>query len=147
MADDEAAELARRRGANAPCAFEKALLARCAHCRLAAHLAIAEREAVRCLEGGPSERCTRLRESLRRASSFALQRGDAAGPLPHAAELKLQCGGLRGLRAVVRANDGLPDDVDALAAEAESRFSSLEALPFAEIVRGVAAYQARRRVK
>jgi hypothetical protein len=147
VGDDEAAELARRRGANARCAFEKALLARCAQCRQAAYLAIAEREAVRCLDRGPSERCARLRENLRRASSFALQRGDAAGPLPHAAELKLQCGGLRGLRAVVHASDGLPDDVDALAADAESRFASLDALPFAEIVRQVAAYQARRRVK
>jgi len=99
------------------CPFERALLARCAACGLARSVLLAEREAIGCQSQAASERCHAYHDQLRAASRFAL-RADASAPWPFSKEIRLQCGGLIGLRQALddaddsAAGEGDGGDVD-----------------------------------
>lgn len=143
------------------CAFEKAILAHCSACSLAARRHIAEREAVACASAAAREQCAALRVLLRQNAVFALKLTQVESPLPHAKELKLQCGGLRGMQnalqpavalgdaaaALASADTGLPRvaDVYGLVQACAEKFGGLQNLPYPAIVQSVAAYQIRRR--
>jgi len=136
-----------------PCAFERALLARCAGCSLARPVLLAERESIGCSSAPAGERCRAYRGLLRESARFAL-RIDAGGPLPFAKEIRLQCGGLIGLDDSLRedAHGGAvpaaaPADVDALLREALARYGGLEALPYSRIIRAVIRYEPRPRAR
>ncbi len=144
-----------------PCAFEKAILARCCACSLAARQHIAEREAVACASPPARAQCAALRGLLRQNSVFALKLTQVDTPLPHAKEMKLQCGGLRGVQQTVEsagADTGsaaalttgaqeLPQvaDVHGLVQVAAGKFGGLANLPYSTVVQSVVAYQIRRR--
>jgi hypothetical protein len=127
-----------------PCVFEKALLSRNAVCQLAATHALAERESLACTSPLARAECGRLSGLLREKSAFALRLTDTRRILPHAQVMKIQCGGLLGLQQVLDPEAPAPD-VQRLTALARERYGDLESLPFSEIVKGVAAFQLRRR--
>ncbi len=127
-----------------PCPFEKAILARCCACPLSERRCIAEREAVACREAASRRDCVRLRELLRGSSAFALGHAHIDGPLPHAQEMKVQCGGLRGLQQAV-APAAEVADVAGLLRAAREKYGNLENLPYSAIVQEVAACRLRRR--
>ncbi len=144
-----------------PCAFERALLARCAGCSLARPVLLAERESIGCSSAPAGERCRAYRGLLRESARFAL-RIDAGGPLPFAKEIRLQCGGLIGLDDSLRedvhggaapasapasAPAAALADVDALLREALARYGGLEALPYSRIIRAVIRYEPRPRAR
>lgn len=148
---DESAYRDARKSVNPhPCAFEKALLARCCQCSLAQRMNIAEREAVGCTDPAQRETCLALREQLRQNSAFALGLSHAGEKLPHAKELKVQCGGLKGLQKVLSGsaeveNVGEVSDAGALARLALEQYLTLDQLPYSEIIQAVAAFEIRRR--
>jgi hypothetical protein len=123
------------------CVFEKALLARCADCRLAARHALAEREAIGCRSPAARADCGTLFALLRERSAFALKISRKAEPLAHAQALRLQCGGMDGLALAMNA-DGR-DDVHALVAAARDRYGSLGEMPWQGIVASVVAWRGR----
>ena len=146
--DESAFRRARDAVAPRPCAFEKAMLAGACACSLAARRNIAEREAVTCDSAPAREECAALSELLRQKSAFALKLTHVKEPLPHAKQMKVECGGLQGLRQA--ANLGAEDhasteDVHRLVRACAEKFGGLENLPYAAIVQSVAAYQIRRR--
>jgi hypothetical protein len=144
---DEAAYRSARGEINRlPCVFEKALLSRCAVCQLAARHALAERETVACTSPVARAECGALSGLLREKSAFALKLTSTQRILPHAMMMKIECGGLRGLQQVLDAEAPAPD-VHKLVLLARERFGDLAALPFSEIVQGVAAFQLRKRHK
>ena len=60
--------------------------------------------------------------------------------------MRVQVGGLRGLRAVLNPDSpdpASPPEVSGLLARAEERFGSLDALPFSEIMPHIAGYRGR----
>jgi len=134
------------------CPFERALLARCAACGLAQSMLLAEREAIGCQSQAASERCHAYHDELRAASRFAL-RADASAPWPFSKEIRLQCGGLIGLRQALDEADGAGsadpaapvEDADALLQRALQRWGSLEALPYSRVIRAVIRHEPRRR--
>ncbi len=129
-----------------PCVFAKALLARCAGCSRAQKLNIAEREAMACLSPAAHDRCAALFALLHDKALFALKITHQEGPLPHAKEMKVQCGGLIGLRSAREPRaEGPVTDVYSLVETARADFGALEKLPFGEIIKGVVAYEPRRR--
>lgn len=144
-----------------PCAFEKAILAGACACSLAERRNIAEREAVACTSPPARAQCAMLRDLLRRSSVFALKLTQVDAPLPHAKEMQLQCGGLRGVQqalgsavvvnegvgALASAEQGLAmvADVHVLVRTAAEQFGGLPKLPYSAIVQSVVAYQLRRR--
>ncbi len=153
--DEEAFRRRRDAELGVACPFERALLARCAACSLARSVLLAEREAIGCISRPASERCGRYRDALRQAARFAL-RADPSAPWPFSKEIRLQCGGLIGLRDALAEDDGgravaatepAPvSDADALLQRALQRHGSLDALPFSRIMRAVTRHEPRRRV-
>lgn len=144
---DEAAYKSARGEINRlPCVFEKALLSRCAVCQLAASHALAERESIACTSPLARADCGQLSGLLREKSAFALRLTTTQRILPHAMLMKIQCGGLQGLQQVLDAEAPAPD-VRRLVLLARDKFGELAALPFSEIVKGIAAFQIRKRRK
>jgi hypothetical protein len=136
---------ARQRINPAPCAFEKALLVRCASCSLAEKHLLAERETINCRDPKAKETCDKLRTALRSHLGFVFRTTGALDqPLPHALEMRTQCGGLKGLQQATGATDEV-DDVHRLLVEALNRFGGLDDLPYASIVQGVSNFNVRRR--
>lgn len=127
-----------------PCVFERALLARHAVCELATSHQIAERETVACSQAAAHADCARLAQLLREKSAFALGVTDTRRILPHAMLMKIQCGGLDGLKQVLDPQSLAPN-VRRLWRLAQERHGEPESLPFSEIVKGIAAWKSRRR--
>ena len=127
------------------CPFEKAIVI-CRHgCRNSRRIGIGERQVIGCVSPSAQEVCQNLLALLRNNALFALGVTDIA-VLPHAKELKVQCGGLRGLRLALELEAVVEiDDISDLVAQAQERFDGLDKLPFSEIVRSIAHFEARRK--
>lgn len=144
MVDEAAFRQARGEINRVPCVFERTLLARHADCELAVRHQIAERETVACTQAAAHAACKELSALLREKSAFALGLTGTPGILPHAMVMKIQCGGLDGLTALLDVDAPVPD-VSRLVGQARERYGALAALPFSEIVQGMAAWKPRRR--
>jgi hypothetical protein len=127
-----------------PCAFEKGVLARCIACGKADKHLLAERETVNCSEAAAQARCLELKALLRGHSAFALKIPRIGAQLPHAKEIKIQCGGLMGLQAAMTGT-GSVEDAFILIESAVSTYGAIEALPYSDIVQGVVHFEGRRR--
>ena len=115
------------------CPFEKSILSSCAACSNAEKHNIAEREVVACNDKEALGRCIALRDLLRHNFNFALGKSHIDGPLPHAQEMRMQCGGLKGLQFSVDANDEVRY-VAELVAMAQQKFGELADVPYSLIV-------------
>lgn len=115
------------------CPFEKSVLTRCAACSRAEKHNIAEREIVACNDEEARQGCIALRDLLRHNFTFALGKLHIDGPLPHAKEMRMQCGGLKGLKYLLDGNEEV-NDVAALLVTAQQRNGDLAELPFSLIV-------------
>ncbi len=116
-----------------PCPFGKSILTGCAGCSKAEKRNIAEREVVACTSDTAHERCIALRDLLRNNFTFALGRLHIDGPLPHAQEMRMQCGGLTGLQLVLDDN-GERIDIDCLLTRSQQKFGELADFPYSSIV-------------
>ncbi len=143
--DEDAYRETYRRLNPLPCVFEKAILRACCHCGLARRLNLAEREAVACSDADAQHICRTVLDVLREKSLFAVQAAGETGPLPHGKEIRIQCGGLLGLRQAMGASVERSDaiDVPELLQSAIARYGDREALPYQEIVRAVSAFRSR----
>jgi hypothetical protein len=121
------------------CPFEKTILTHCAACSEAEKHNIAEREVVSCNSSLAHDRCDRLRELLRKNFVFALGKLHIDGPLPHAQEMRMQCGGMRGIQFLLDGGDEV-NNVSELLAMAVKKYGGLEDLPFSEIVQRAKGY-------
>jgi hypothetical protein len=132
-----------------PCAFEKAIFSGLCRCNQAERFNLAEREGVHCHRAESQGRCLRMLELLRQQARFALKISNDHATLPHNKALRLQVGGLRGLRMVVEGEERVTalmiDDVDGLMQQASDRYGDLESLPFGALIKEIAAYKGRRR--
>lgn len=112
--DEDAFRRRREAMLGLPCPFERALLARCSDCSLARPVLMAEREAIGCTHAPANERCHAYHGALRAAARFAL-RAEPDVPWPFSKEIRLQCGGLLGLReALDTGDDRLDEDGDVI---------------------------------
>jgi hypothetical protein len=118
------------------CPFEKTILTHCAACSKAEKHNIAEREVVACSSAVAHEHCIALRDLLRHNFTFALGKLHIDGPLPHAQEMRMQCGGLRGIQFLLDGNDEV-HDIAELLKMAQQRYDGLEELPYSQIVQRV----------
>lgn len=129
------------------CVFEKAVLTRRFACEKLVRINIAEREAAGCTDPAAQRQCSEVLEQLRGAAAFALKLTHVSGPLPHAREIKVQCGGLLGLQETVSAattGDSVPN-IFALIIAARNEYGGLNRLPLQQIVQSVTRYQGRRK--
>ncbi len=128
-----------------PCAFGRAILGCCAACDHSSQVQIAEREAIACQNAASHSRCRQLHALLRDSFSFALGKARISGPLTHAEEMRVQCGGLKGLRQVLEGRTEIAN-IDTLVGNALQRWGRLDRIPYSEVVHAAAAaYKGRRR--
>lgn len=116
-----------------PCSFEKSILSRCVACSLAYRQNVAEREIVACKDAASRDRCIVLHDTLRHSFMFALHRKEGDGPLTHAQEMRVQCGGLKGLQFVLDGDADVGDVAD-LVARSVQACNDIENLPYSEVV-------------
>ena len=131
------------------CAFEKALTNNQCKCRLSEHFWLADREGYSCATQAAASICRDILEKLRENSRFLLKVHEVGAELPHNMDIRVQIGGLRGLRAVlgVDEKEALIPDIRALTEQAEKQYDNMDALPYSEIVQSIASYQTRRHGK
>ena len=136
------------RSANpAACAFEKAVLNQACQCPLSQRVCVADRQGVACTDALTRLTCERFLATLRERSRFALRLGRLPERLPHAQEIRVQLGGLRGARALLGegASDDPVADVPALIQSLLARYGDLNAIPYQALVASVSAVDASRR--
>ncbi len=128
-----------------PCVFARAVLARQAACPLATVALVGEAERAQCASPVANTNCATLHALLRERARFALRLPPPETPLPHASELRLQCGGLRGLAVVLGEPDAVPPDVHALVTRSRAAFDGLLGIPFAAVVASMVRWEGRPR--
>lgn len=116
-----------------PCAFRKAILARCVSCVYMQKVEIAEREAITCQSVDRLSRCNTLHEHLIHGFSFAQKRVRDDIPLTHAQSMRIQCGGLKGLQYILSERCEV-ENVDALVDSVLQKWETLEQVPYSEVV-------------
>jgi hypothetical protein len=131
------------------CVFEKALTNNQCKCRYSMHFWLADREGYACKSDEVASNCRYLLGKLRENSRFFLKTHSVGSQLPHNVDIRIQVGGLRGLRSVMCAGDSEPliADIRALVERAETQYENLDLLPYNEIVQSIASYQGRARSK
>ena len=124
-----------------PCVFATALNRRCAVCSLSRH----EADEVLCTQPLARVACAGLHGLLREKARFALgmRQDPLSGPTSNQAELRLQCGGLRALRAALDA-DTVAIDVSRLLEKLA--LTETDALPWEQILRTISAESGHRHV-
>jgi hypothetical protein len=128
-----------------PCAFEKALLSRHCDCAKVTRFNLGDREGVACSLWTSQQNCAKLLGLLRENARFALQTRALPGPLPHARELRVQAGGLKGLQSLITAADPAVADVSGLVQALQGCFGSLDRVPFEGAIRSISAFEVPRR--
>lgn len=138
------------------CAFEKGILTHQCSCSQAERFCIAEREGVHCRSAAGQAQCLELLDLLRREARFALRTDPEQDrrTLPHGKAIRVQIGGLRGIRALLDGRDGTAaeqasapaiTDVYATLNEACEAYGGFDRLPFSRIMPHIAAYRGRTR--
>lgn len=121
-----------------PCVFSVALKQRCAVCSLALH----DSEQLLCTQPLARANCASLHGALRDKARFAL--GQRNEPLSHASggdEMRLQCGGLQGLRGQIDP-DALSVDVQRLLERLQD--TNLKTLAWEPLLRAIGHWPGKR---
>ncbi len=131
------------------CVFEKALTNNQCKCRLSQHFWLADREGYACESEEIAGKCAHILKKLQESSRFLLKSHAVGEPLPHNANIRVQVGGLRGLRAVLGSDEktAVISDIRSLIERAEQQYDSMDGLPYSEIVQSIASFQGRKRGK
>jgi len=128
------------------CCFEKAMLTRKFGCHNLVKINIADREAAGCLNEAAVSTCKAFRKLIRQKAAFALKCSDSGAQLPHAKEIKAQCGGVIGLYHAMHLEDETPNgvkDIFACIEEAIKTYADLDKFPFDEIVKTISHFKSR----
>ncbi len=129
------------------CPFEKAILSAQCACELATRFSIAEQMGVNCRSGIARNNCATLLGLMRERARFALKVTDTSDHLPFGKEIKVMIGGLIGLQRLMLTEEGAARvrDIHALVQQAQEKYTSLESLPYQEIVKSITSFQGKRR--
>ena len=127
------------------CAFAKAIAAGWGRCPLVTMVSVGESERPCCASPVANTNCRTLNAMLRERSTFVLRLPPPASPVPHAVEMRLQCGGLRGLAQALGEPQTPPADIHALVTRARDAFGGLLGIPFDPVVAAIAQWERRPR--
>ena len=130
------------------CCFEKAMLTRRFGCQKLVKMNIADREAAGCGNEACKQTCLQVLQQLRANAAFALKTTSTNSPLPHAKEIKAQCGGMIGLYQCLHPEETAiqgVDDIFGTISQAITQFDGIEKLPYAEIVKTITHFEGRKK--
>ena len=132
------------------CAFSQTLIGGqfgCAHAEPVVRRGGAE---IACRSADGAQRCTTLLQCLKDAALPAFGVEDDLLSMPHSVLVKIQFGGLLGVRCLLDATLSDADsvtDINALVEQALDKFTALDAVPCAGIVADMTGFKPRRRGK
>ncbi|MDQ1363176.1 MAG: hypothetical protein QG652_1037 [Pseudomonadota bacterium] len=108
---------------------------------------LADRHGYGCESPLAQQQCASLLNHLRRQTRFIFKLAEIDGPLPHNKEIRVQTGGLTGLRKLLDDNaDASPiADVSQVVQQAIAKFGSIENIPCATLMQFISAVQTPRR--
>lgn len=75
---------------------------------------------------------------------FALQLTKLPGPLPHAKEIKIQTGGILGIKELLQNNTEVMD-INALLDQLQSQYGDFDHIPLDPVIRTLAHYKDRQK--
>ena len=130
------------------CCFEKAILTRRFGCSRLVKINIADREAAACSNIDAQAACQSLLGMLRKNAAFALKTTSTQNALPHAKEIKAQCGGIIGLSQILSPQTEVPTgvpDIYQCIQDAIKTFGSLEQFPYPDIVKAITQFEGRKK--
>lgn len=129
------------------CLFEKSILSRKTMCEFAHRFCLADREGVGCKKQAAHDQCTVLLTKLRNNARFALKQTRLDEPLPHAKEIKVQTGGLLGLKSILDGQEQYEkiENIYGLIQRAIKKYGDLDSLPYDEITRAIVSFEGRTR--
>ena len=129
------------------CVFEKAILSRQSGCQHSHKFCLAEREGIACQDNHQQRRCMSFLEMVRVKAQFILKLIRPDEPLPHAKEIRIQLGSLRGLakKLDIPLKDNEIEDINSLLVQADEAYSGLSHYPFDDMIRTIKETQGRRK--
>lgn len=128
------------------CAFEQSILSRRCNCPHAHKFCLAEREGIACQEPLKQPRCQEFLNIIRQKSLFTLKLAQIGSSLPHAKELRIQIGGLKGLAVLLDNEKTLPiDDIIGLLEKTEQKYGNFSELPFDPIIQQISQIRGRQK--
>lgn len=142
--NEDAYREARQSAIDLACPFERALLSGCVSCLKSKRLLLAEREVITCTVRSANELCQAFHAALHLNARFALHM-DPHQPWPFGKEIRAQCGGVLGLKAVLGQDETEAADIALLLANGLVEYGGIEQLPYSEIMREVVHYEPRKR--
>lgn len=133
--------------ASVVCVFEKTLTSNRAKCAFSKHFWLADREGYSCKSSECASICSEFLQNMREKSRFTLKLKTPGEALAHNMEIRVQAGSLQGLHHLFGGQPGIIPDIQQLVSGARQKYGSLQALPYAEIVKFVSSFQGRSRRK
>lgn len=129
----------------ARCVFEKAMCSLHGNCSQGRMFQLADRHGFGCDAPAAQQQCTQLLNHLRGQTRFVFKLPEIDGPLPHNKEIRVQNGGLVGLRKLLdETADASPiADVSRLVQQVITHYGGVENIPYARVIQSVTAWQAR----
>lgn len=130
------------------CVFEKAINSRRCNCSKSQPFMLAGREGVACDCENDLRLCTEILDMIREKARFSLRVTQVEGVLPHNKEIRVQVGGMQGLRDATSDNNTgqlKVDDIHSVIKLAVDKLENIESLPYSEIIKSVAACEGRRK--
>lgn len=130
------------------CPFSATLVTEDFGCRNAAGIVRRGGAEIACTSDAAHARCHRLFQKLKEAALPAFGVADDLLQMPHSVQVKIQYGGLLGLRRLIRPAEeqtSAVEDIDQLVASAAGRFPSLDDIPYTELRNDMTDYRLSRR--
>ncbi len=104
---------------------------------------LADRHGVSCQSQSHQKKCSQLLDHLRRQTRFVFKINELDGPLPHNKEIRVQNGGLNGLRKLLQLDEQQDIDIADVVSQVVDIYGCVDGLPYNEIMQSVMAYRAR----
>ena len=127
------------------CVFEKAMCSLHAQCSQGRMFALADRHGFGCESPLAQTQCVNLLSHLRNQTRFVFKLAEIDGPLPHNKEIRVQNGGLVGLRKLLdpTADASGIKDVSTLVQHVIEQYDGIDKIPYASVMQSITAWQAR----
>ncbi len=129
------------------CPFSIPLIRNDAGCRHAHNIIRRGGTEIACGDPGAHRRCSRLHQRLKDVALPEFEVADDLLEIPHGVRVKLQYGGLAGIRRLVPGTTAPADcgDIDALVQEAVERYGGVEDIPCADLLPDIIDWKTARR--
>ena len=130
------------------CPFSATLVTEDFGCRNAAGIVRRGGAEIACTSDTAHARCRKLFQRLKAAALPAFGVADDLLQMPHSVHVKIQYGGLLGLRRITSPAEeqrSAVRDIDQMVSSAAGRFSSLDDIPYSELLDDMTGYRLPRR--